>query len=1018
MKQFPEIGIYKSEIFENIQDYDLIAFEYESVGQAEIKKLGKHYETSIDLNNFVIIDGNIIEYNFSTEEPKKPILFLFSINQEKYFDCLSEICRQLNGIEITGLSKIGIQLLSHSDFSVNEHIKNSFQGIESNKTFSFHIVLPPKLKTNNALKPSVFISYDLNDEYDILFAKEISGNFKDFNFYTVESSRFNMEDIIAKINKSEFVISLLTQSHQKGVWFRRDIDVALKTGKAVFVIRKEGDKLELPPEYLNKVILLNSGKDDIYKEVLQIINSPRKSNLSEQEPEKFIPIAAFNSDSVNDNKTDKLNITSDVKALARLLAYKELTPPISVALFGNWGSGKSFFMERLEEEIKHLVIKSKEKNVSIPVCGEIAHIKFNAWHFMDANLWASLVFHIFEELNKACGNLTPAECKEIDLFKNLASCEELTQEAIIKKDEAETNYNNIQERISNLVKEKVNAENTYKLKINDVIDITTDITESDEKLKTLQKELGINKIKGLTLNISKTIVTDFASTYNRMTTVIKNSLSQKKNVLTIFFIFSLSALVCLLLLYLLKNPDISLFAKKMISYGISILTLFIAWYKKVITPVWSRIKTAIEYLDGINKKVELLKQQALVDLKVKIENSEMQLKTSLTILQEKQTALVEAEQNLQFIQSEIDSYKHSKLLSGFIQQRMESDDYVKHLGLISTIRKDLESLSDLITSKKNQDKTKPFDRIILYIDDLDRCPEERVVEVLEAIHLLLAFPLFVVVVGVDPRWVSNALKKKYPGSLTEGLPSKAPEAPLNLNSATTLDYLEKIFQLPLLLKKASPENSMNLIESIFDKDRKRDLVHGTQSRIGQKTPEEIPDEIAKATVNMRSDNIRDRLSETGTESRNKIIQFKTNPNQSIIDNTEKQDIAETYKKLEITGEEINFIQSIAVLIGTTPRSIKRFINTYRLIRSHDFFNSVDNNIEILQAIIVFLALANSPDIAMRKLVNNWAKNGQIAPPPDSMDVPEPVLQILKNIKLNESREYLSQVLRYSFYFEG
>ncbi|MGH3928616.1 MAG: P-loop NTPase fold protein [Pseudonocardiaceae bacterium] len=36
-----------------------------------------------------------------------------------------------------------------------------------------------------------------------------------------------------------------------------------------------------------------------------------------------------------------------------------------------------------------------------------------------------------------------------------------------------------------------------------------------------------------------------------------------------------------------------------------------------------------------------------------------------------------------------------------------------------------------------------IDRIIIYIDDLDRCPPQRVVEMLEAIHLLLAVELFV-----------------------------------------------------------------------------------------------------------------------------------------------------------------------------------------------------------------------------------------------------------------------------------
>jgi hypothetical protein len=48
-----------------------------------------------------------------------------------------------------------------------------------------------------------------------------------------------------------------------------------------------------------------------------------------------------------------------------------------------------------------------------------------------------------------------------------------------------------------------------------------------------------------------------------------------------------------------------------------------------------------------------------------------------------------------------------------------------------------------------------IDRIVLYIDDLDRCSTETVSQVLDAVHLLLALPLFAVVVGVDPRWLAR-----------------------------------------------------------------------------------------------------------------------------------------------------------------------------------------------------------------------------------------------------------------------
>ena len=55
---------------------------------------------------------------------------------------------------------------------------------------------------------------------------------------------------------------------------------------------------------------------------------------------------------------------------------------------------------------------------------------------------------------------------------------------------------------------------------------------------------------------------------------------------------------------------------------------------------------------------------------------------------------------------------------------------------------------------------------------------------LQAVHLLLAFKLFVVVVGVDSRWLERSLREHYPNLLVE------PE-----------HYLEKIFQIPFMLRR-------------------------------------------------------------------------------------------------------------------------------------------------------------------------------------------------------------------------
>jgi hypothetical protein len=48
----------------------------------------------------------------------------------------------------------------------------------------------------------------------------------------------------------------------------------------------------------------------------------------------------------SDRGNDYLNITKDVTAFARVIAAKSFAPPLAVALFGKWGSGKSFFYEK------------------------------------------------------------------------------------------------------------------------------------------------------------------------------------------------------------------------------------------------------------------------------------------------------------------------------------------------------------------------------------------------------------------------------------------------------------------------------------------------------------------------------------------------------------------------------------------------------------------------------------------------------------------------------------------------
>jgi hypothetical protein len=157
--------------------------------------------------------------------------------------------------------------------------------------------------------------------------------------------------------------------------------------------------------------------------------------------------------------------------------------------------------------------------------------------------------------------------------------------------------------------------------------------------------------------------------------------------------------------------------------------------------------------------------------------------------------LHETKEKKRAISAELAELAPGRPLVRFLKGRASAEDYRRYLGLISLVRKNLEQLSLLPTQPGEKDASLPqIDRIVLCIDDLDRCRADRVIEVLEAVHLLLAFPLFAVVVAADPRWLRQSLLNHYPRLLggSESVWTKLRARGLG-RPATPQDHLEKVF---------------------------------------------------------------------------------------------------------------------------------------------------------------------------------------------------------------------------------
>ncbi len=87
-------------------------------------------------------------------------------------------------------------------------------------------------------------------------------------------------------------------------------------------------------------------------------------------------------------------------------------------------------------------------------------------------------------------------------------------------------------------------------------------------------------------------------------------------------------------------------------------------------------------------------------------------------------------------------------------------------------------------------------RLVVFVDDLDRCLPEKAIQVLEALKLFLDVPGCVFVLGLDPEAIAAAVQTRYKGEV------KANE------------YLEKIIQLPFHLPVIADKEMQRFVEAL------------------------------------------------------------------------------------------------------------------------------------------------------------------------------------------------------------
>lgn len=632
--------------------------------------------------------------------------------------------------------------------------------------------------------------------------------------------------------------------------------------------------------------------------------------------------------------TDQLGITNDVNAFAIVFTAQQVNPPLCLGLFGDWGSGKSFFMKKMRDRITWLADRARQAEIeSQPssFCSHVVQIDFNAWHYSDANLWASLASHIFKTLDSYLRIQGVTSTQRAELFRNLDVAKQKVEEASRAQYEAEQARETAQANLENVQEEAKKKE--FKLsevrdQIIETVQSKPEFISATESLYMAADELGLARTL-TTIKQAPKLVNELYTLGGRLRAAFLWLTKRDANRLLRLGILLL-LIVAVPFAPLVVNWILGLVSEQRldeVGAAIAQITTFVVWLITWLVSLLRNVSASISKFETAQANVDRILDSADQSAKEKIISLEKEIGTlrkkeeaAQAVLQQAQRKYDDAQATLRQAETTVDGHS----LADFIQEQALNESYRTQLGIISVVRQNLETLNQLLEKADKGGKLPRIDRIILYIDDLDRCPEDKVIEVLQAVHLLLAFRLFIVVVGVDSRWLLHSLERGYPAlQSSSNTHAGWSEEELLAWESTPQNYLEKIFQIPYNLRPMEDDGFKILINSIMPLSS--DLPEQTKT-VGTDTSSVHSQSQGAPLEESKPQNKEGDI--TSVEQLSDEVEAIPTPPQA--DGPDDFNLNSDALRFEAIEQE--FVHHLAAMIPT-PRAAKRFINIYRLLRA-------------------------------------------------------------------------------------
>ncbi|HSR96441.1 MAG TPA: P-loop NTPase fold protein [Kofleriaceae bacterium] len=668
-----------------------------------------------------------------------------------------------------------------------------------------------------------------------------------------------------------------------------------------------------------------------------------------------VPMLEFSNDAPTGR--DLLNIDREVEAFSRLICARTTATPLSIGVFGAWGSGKSFFMRRVKDRVAHLADSGRTDGRASAYHGQVVQIDFNAWHYSEGTLIACLVDHIFRNLRiEEDDDEATLRRRAAELITQLDRAKQGLAERERGIEEAEARRLSAQ-RAVDAIEAKIPPEIAAKRREIDAAE--RGLAEARAELATAQQQAQAAVDAAIAqapvraaLQLVRDGVDDPAvkTAAKAMTDLVAEVRSVGTRWLPLAI--GLGVLVVGLLIAQLVDSKVYAPVISAITALGTVAGTALGWVKKLnaiadrgkqfqdaqarLADEAARAASAAHKpaLDALAHQIAM-RTTAVDDKRKELEGllaAPGVAKAELQKLEQERAAAVDerdrAANEVTARQQAVANLSTGTLLGEFLSDKSKDDGYRKNLTIFTQVRNDFERLSRLMerATKEYYGQGKPappVSRIVLYIDDLDRCPEDKVIEVLRTVHLLLAFPLFVCVVAVDPRWVTACLWKA-PGLVSGDRWHLGPDGPRVHTSdaskdaqlertfgkpATPADFLEKIFQIPLWLRPVPAAQRPDLVRALLDPDF---TVTVAAERSTIPAPAASSDEATAIRAAARA------MALAPSPAKRSVEQgaSKRAPADQTIDVV-----------------ELDYLSQLGGLLDGNPRALKRFVNTYRLVKS-------------------------------------------------------------------------------------